>query len=255
MLFYLFIVGFLFFVLTTNRLAHYYRTESYQILNQVRDYLPPATQCTAHALTSFQPPILALLGPSERDASAIDMGLISTYNGGMADNINPFKSLRLKEGATLGEVATYARIDIRAVSRSEHGLYSRPLPALVDYWVNKGVISEGILVTEYEDYQIAHRRRNHRCFGNDLSFDLSNRIHPLRQLRAKPGYQLLEFCKALCLPLDTIQYFEKKWRVQISVPKGLLLALNQCGYSRLELKEFQDSYAHWRSSQNPIKFT
>lgn len=169
--------------------------------------------------------------------------------------INPFRSLRLREGLTLGELAAYSRIDIRALNRSEYGLYTNPLPGLVDYWVRRGAISEGILVSEYEDYQIAIRRHNHRLFGDGLSFDANSKIHPLRQLRAKGPFKLIAFCKALCVPLDTVQYFEKKWRVQKSIPKGLMNALNQAGYSRVELREFSDAYDVWRSSQGKITFS
>lgn len=172
-----------------------------------------------------------------------------------AQVINPFRSLRLKEGLTLGELATYSRMDIRALNRSEYGLYTNPLPGLVDYWVGRGRISEGILVTEYEDYQSAIRRHNHHLFGPNLHFDGDSKIHPLRQLRAKQDFKLVAFCKALCLPMDTIQYFEKKWRVQKSVPKGLMNALNQAGYTRVELREFSDEYLRWRDRQKGITFS
>lgn len=178
------------------------------------------------------------------------------YAGSMTEElINPFRNLRLRARMTLGELATYSNIDIRALNRSEHGLYTNPLPALVAFWVNKGVISEGTLVTEYEDFQVAVRHHNHRCLGPNLSFHTYSNIHPLRQLRAANHFKLLEFCKALCLPLDTVQYFEKKWRVQKSIPKGLMLALNQAGYRQGELDSFKENYAHWRSTQNTITFS
>jgi len=169
--------------------------------------------------------------------------------------VNPFRSLRLSADLTLGELAAYSKVDIRALNRSEHAMYTNPLPALVDYWVRRGAISEGVLVSEYEDYQFNVRRHNRLLFGPTLEFNSASNIHPLRQLRSRGGFKLVAFCKALCLPLDTVQYFEKKWRVQISVPKGLLLALNQCGYSREQISRFQDAYGLWRSSQSRITFT
>lgn len=169
--------------------------------------------------------------------------------------VNPFRSLRLAEGLTLGELAAYSRIDIRALNRSEYAMYTNPLPGLVDFWVRRGKISEGVLVSEYEDYQISVRRHNRLLFGADLKFNPESNIHPLRQFRTRSGFKLVELCKALCVPLDTVQYFEKKWRLQQTVPKGLLLALNQAGYSRKELKEFQDAYSLWRASQSRVTFT
>lgn len=169
--------------------------------------------------------------------------------------INPFLSLRLKHKLTLGELAAYSRINIKALSRSEHGMYTNPLPALVDYWVNRQAISEGVLVSEYEYYQIGVRRHNHLLFGRTLEFRTDINIHPLRQFRSRNAYGLVDLCKALCLPLDTVQYFEKKWRVQQSVPKGLLLALNQAGYTRQQLWQFQEDYQKWRENQTAITFT
>ena len=169
--------------------------------------------------------------------------------------INPFRSLRLKEGLTLGELSAYAKVDIRALTRSEHGMYTNPLPGLVDYWVGKGRISEGILVSEYEDYQIGVRRHNHLLFGPSLDFSANSNIHPFRQLRARGPFTLTECCKALCVPLDTVQYFEKKWRTQIIVPKGVINALNQAGYSRPALRGFTEAYASWRSNHSTITFS
>jgi hypothetical protein len=168
--------------------------------------------------------------------------------------VNPFLSLRLKAGLTLGELATYSQVNIRALSRSEYGMYTNPLPTLVDYWVNKGAISEGILYSEYEYYKIAVRRFNKLLFGTDLNFDLNSNIHPLRQLRKAKSYDLVELCKALCVPLDTLQYFEKKWRLQKSVPKCLSLALNQAGYSRSQLYKFSQDYSEWRIKQQAVTF-
>lgn len=169
--------------------------------------------------------------------------------------INPFRALRLKNSLTLGELAAYSKIDIRALNRSEHAMYTNPLPGLVDYWVRRGAISEGVLVSEYEDYQIGVRRHNRLLFGPMLDFDPRSNIHPLRQFRQRKEFGLIELCKALCVPLDTVQYFEKKWRLQQTIPKGLLLALNQAGYSRAQLTEFQDGYKLWRTSQNRITFS
>jgi hypothetical protein len=173
----------------------------------------------------------------------------------MEQVINPFRNLRLSADLTLGELAAYSRIDIRALNRSEYGMYTNPLPGLVDYWVTRGRISEGVLVSEYEDYQLAIRKFNHLLFGPMLDFDPTSKIHPLRQFRHRCQFGLVDLCKALCLPLDTVQYFEKKWRVQKSVPKGLILALNQAGYTQTQLQEFKHEYALWRESQSKITFT
>ena len=173
----------------------------------------------------------------------------------MEEITNPFQSLRLRCNMTLGELAAYSRIDIRALNRSEYGMYTNPLPGLVDYWVGRGLISEGVLVSEYEDYQHEVRKFNKHLLGPELTFDKVKFVHPLRQMRQANYFELTAFCKALCLPLDTVQYFEKKWRVQKSVPKQLIVALNQAGYRRNQLETFKDEYGLWRQSNSKFTFS
>lgn len=169
--------------------------------------------------------------------------------------VNPFLRLRKDAKFSLGRLAQVSRIDRKALSRAESGMYTNPPPSLVEFWVKSGKISEGVLVTEYEDYVYDTRRLNLRRLGETLNFDFQSSVHPLRQLRSSVELELTAFCKALCLPLDTIQFFEKKWRTQQSVPKGLILALSQNGYSRAEILTFQFTYADWRTSKLEKAYT
>jgi DNA-binding transcriptional regulator YiaG len=184
----------------------------------------------------------------------------------MQVHVNPFFGLRSAANLTLGDLSAYTRIDVRALRRCEKGLYTKPLPRLVEYWVNSGKISEGQLVTEYEDFQYNTRQANHRLLDS-LEFDPNSNIHPLRQLRdrnnltggftiekRRHGLGLTEFCESLCVPLDTVQWWEKKWRNQLTIPKGLMLALNQNGYSQKELGEFSDNFKQWRERHNTVRF-
>lgn len=154
-----------------------------------------------------------------------------------------FRLLRENEGWSQNECAKYIGVDVRAIARLEYGLYTSPLPSCVDYWVNRGKTTVPELLTQYEDFVYNHRKDSHRAFGN-LHVSLSDRTHPFRVLRAYRG--LSETVKLMCVPLDTVQYWEKKWRNQKSVPKSILLALNQMGYSQLELAKFSEAYKAWR---------
>lgn len=178
--------------------------------------------------------------------------------------INPFKSLRKQKGLTLGDIEAYTGIDRRALSRVERGLYTNPLPNLINYWVRKDIATEGQLLNDYADYQDLQRARHYKYFGESLNVDSALDQHPFRQLRANrpslaTGFKLpvglTECCEALCLPLDTIQYFEKKFRLQRSVPKNLLNALNQIGYSREEIEGFERVYVVWRDRSKQVTFS
>lgn len=177
---------------------------------------------------------------------------------------NPFKQLRVAKGLSLGDLTQYSKIDQRALSRLEAGLYTNPLPGLVQYWVARGAATEGQLLTDYEDFQYAQRKRHAWYFGPELIVDLACDIHPFRQLRSRrPSLfngeplpvGLIECCEALCLPLDSIQFFEKKFRMQKSVPKNLLNALNVAGYTRQQLQNFESGYVQWRENAKQVVFS
>lgn len=167
---------------------------------------------------------------------------------------NPFLRLRKEAKLTLGQLSKFSRIDTKALRRAEYGMYTYPLPSLIEFWVKRGKISEGVLVTEYEDYVYDTRKFNSKVLGDSLDFEFASNLHPLRQLRAAVNLGLTDFCKQLCLPLDTIQFFEKKWRTQKSVPKGLILALSQNGYTRAEILTFQFQYADWREVKKRVTY-
>lgn len=172
----------------------------------------------------------------------------------MQVHVNPFFALRTGANLTLGSLSEYTGIDVRALRRCEKGLYTNPLPRLIDYWVNLGKATEGQLLSDYEDFQFNTRRSNLLLFGPELHFSLSSNIHPLRQLRAGAGLGLTECCESLCVPLDTVQWWEKKWRHQKSVPKGLMLAINQAGYTQNQVREFSNGYHAWRDKHGTVTF-
>lgn len=173
-----------------------------------------------------------------------------TESFGYTGVMNPFTELREAAGLTLADLAAASYIDVRALSRVENGLYSNPLPNLVDYWVKRGQANYTDLEAAYYDYVDAQRTKAHRLFGDLGAYGKGNGlVHPFREMRAAVPVGLTECAKLLCVPLDTLQFFEKKWRLQQSVPKPLKAALNQIGYTGDEIKSFEDSYKKWRMRQ------
>lgn len=164
--------------------------------------------------------------------------------------MNPFQLLRTQKGWSQNECAKFIGVDVRAIARLEHGLYTAPLPSAVSFWVNLGAINVPELLTAYEDFVYATRRDNYRHFGN-LHINLSDGVHPWRNIRASknplPSASLTGCAKVMCVPLDTLQFWEKKWRTQKTVPKSILLALNQMGYTQIELAKFSEAYVAWRN--------
>ena len=201
---------------------------------------------------TIQQPLKSANGPSKTAYDADNDARIDLHG---PIPINPFTMYRTDIGLNYNQLALYTGINNKALVRLERGMYVNPLPRAVDYWVNKGVCTEGELLSDYENFRYLTRRRNEFYFGSTLLFVLNNPVHPLRQLRStRPSLVdnqplpvgLFDFCAALCLPLDSIQGFEKKWRSVQSVPKELKLALNQCGYTRDQIGFFEKFYKEWR---------
>lgn len=171
--------------------------------------------------------------------------------------INPFKKLRTQSGYSLAGLSKLAHIDEKALTRAEQGTYTQPLPSLVEYWIRRiPNLSTVDLNSDYEDYVTNQRNRHKFYFGRSLLVDVNDQ-HPFRQLRARRPSKhdntvlpvgLVECSRALCVPLDTIQFFEKKLSQQ-SVPKPLKTALNQIGYTSDQLRQFEFSYTAWRDIQ------
>lgn len=172
---------------------------------------------------------------------------------------NPFKVLRTMAKLSREELASRVHVDYMVIKRSEEGLYTNPSPILMDYWVSYG---EDYLQIQDQYYQFIdkQRERHHLYFGPNLHVESvkSGATHPFRYLRQnRPSIVteqplpvgITETSKALCVPLDSLQHFEKKWRRCASVPKALKAALLDVGYSELEIAKFENQYLEWRSNQ------
>lgn len=173
--------------------------------------------------------------------------------------VNPFTKLRQSCGLSSRDLAALTGIDRKAITRCEAGMYAFPLPSLMKYWTVTHSTPQSYpeLTQAYEDYQINTRKFYYQFFGPDLtSPDPFTERHPLKQLREhRPSpvapypeiyTTLMDCCRALCVPMDSIQMFEDRpHRVQ-TLPKILKLALEHAGYPTVDVLEFQNLYQIWR---------
>jgi len=158
--------------------------------------------------------------------------------------VNIFKELREEQGWSHDQLGRRALLSKQALIRVEQGTWANPLPTLVDYWVKHHGVNELTLLDNYEWFRNAQRRRHHKLFGFHINVAASSPIHPMRQIREP--YNPSEVAKMLCVPQATIQYFERKWKQQKSVPKELCVALHDIGYTLNEVRCFEADYAAWR---------
>lgn len=174
--------------------------------------------------------------------------------------MNPFRKLRLGHDYKLSEFCKTVHVMRSAMIRLEHGTYANPLPSVTEWWVYSHgecikcahlELTELKLANAYEDFQLNQRQQHLMYFGrtrhlHDI-YDLNSDVHPFRQIRGDKG--VTQVSRDLCLPLDTLQFFEKRWVRQQSVPKLLCTVLNYIGYSNLEINQFKADYKAWRQVQ------
>lgn len=167
--------------------------------------------------------------------------------------INIFRQLRLSNDLSLQGLAIQTGLSKDALVRAEQGTYSNPLPTLTGFWVRRGV-NELVITDGYELFQYKMRLRNFHYFGVNLDdlYDLTLPVHPFRQLRKNRDpfpVGLVALSQALCIPIDTLRYWEKKYRTQKTVPKQVVQVLSQIGYTQHEIQQFCRSYEVWRSDK------
>lgn len=179
---------------------------------------------------------------------------------------NIFKILREASGLSHAKLAVLMRTSKHALIRLEQGLYDKPLPTALEFWLNEGRFLPGIknseirltelvLIDGYESFQEQTRQRSYHYFGpNLINLQYTGWApHPLIQLenRAKElglPYSEIGIAKALCVPQATLNLWKRKWRTQQTVPKTFQIALFAIGYSRFEVQRFNDGYIRWREA-------
>lgn len=158
---------------------------------------------------------------------------------------NFLKELRESLSYTVQGAADEMGISKQALIRLEQGTFEHILPRALNWYLIKFGVSELTLTDSYEEFQNKTRQRSGRLLG-DLNVPLDTPEHPLRYLRRLHDINPTELAKALCIPQATIVYFERKPKLQKSVPKCLVNALLQCGYRNYEVDNFKASYTIYR---------
>lgn len=177
--------------------------------------------------------------------------------------VNPFKHTRVTLELTLEAFAALCGVSKQAIIRQEQGVPDKPIDKVAEYLVQKHGYDYLPLINGYEEFQILTRQRNRRLFGrwDGLTFYPMHEEHPLLRLLtsaweypsvgSEPGEPVgrmnpTELAKLLCINQAIIDHFLNKVHRQHSVPKPLLNALRQNGYTIKELTLFEDAYTAYR---------
>lgn len=162
--------------------------------------------------------------------------------------VNVFKQLRQDREWSHDQLARRILISKQALIRLEQGTWAQPLPTVVDYWVKNHGVNELMILDAYEFFRSQMRVRYRKLFGDQLVIMTAADLHPFRQLRDPCNLNPSEIAKMLCIPQATIQYFERKWKQQKTVPKELSKALHDIGYTNAQISRFESDYTDWRRS-------
>lgn len=161
---------------------------------------------------------------------------------------NPFRRLRAKEGISQYELAARAGVSKHAILRLEQGMYDKPLPTVLDYFLENFRVSEKDLLSDYSDFQIAVREENARLLGDIANLiDLPVGTHPLTFLREHAQLNLTELAKKLCISQTVVFNFENRAVTQHSVPSQLIHALHDADYTQEETDLLVNSYMEYRN--------
>ena len=170
---------------------------------------------------------------------------------------NPFKVMRYEKNFSLQQLSVSTGLSKNSIVKTENGTFNRPSDSIVDFWVRKGYAYNDLLLA-YEEFQLSMRERATLYFGPSLAVKTDyGTNHPLRQLRySRPSpvdglalpVGIEQVSRDLCLPVDTLRFYEKKYARQKSTPKGLLLVLSSIGYNGKQVTQYDVSYRIWRSN-------
>lgn len=163
--------------------------------------------------------------------------------------VNPFKTLREKQGISQYELSRRTGLSKHAVLRLEQGMYPNPLLAVVDYFIAYfPKLTPVGLSNDYQEFQIATRQLNSRLLG-DLLPSLAlvpHAKHPLTFLRESVGLNTTEVAKKLCIAQNLVYYFEQRSIHQHTVPDQLITALWDADYTEQETDALKEAYLAYR---------
>ncbi len=131
----------------------------------------------------------------------------------------------------------------------EAGRYAKPPEWIIAWWTTRG--SDYLSLTDgYEKFVADTRHQSHRFLGNPpyefwtKPYFGERATHPFTKWRMLHGLSIQDVTKHLCISKDSLRYFEQKsGRNQKSVPKALIAALKDCGYTVSELDNLRTAYA------------
>lgn len=162
--------------------------------------------------------------------------------------VNPFKALRERKGLTLHSIAVRAKVSRYLVIRTEQGCFPDPPPKLLSYYITAFGVNRSEIIGEYHEFQKETRLLSGRFLG-EFPTNVPTGSHPFTYWRTMPhvnDFNLTEVSKRLCIAQPVVYHFEHYPRQQGSIPAQLLLALEEAGYTTLELASLKEAYADYR---------
>lgn len=180
--------------------------------------------------------------------------------------MNPLRSLRESANLSLVEMADRAGVTSQALMRAEQGVYSSPSPSILDaLWgeadANDAAVSDlydyGVLLADYHNFQKLTRQDNYGSLEEPFTFldtgGLSSIEHPFVDWRLRSGITArIQISKRFCVHPALIFKFEMQPYLCMTIPKELVRALLESGYTETTMEEFAGAYATYKHSRSLV---
>lgn len=187
---------------------------------------------------------------------------------------NPFKRIRENQKLSQAQLADKIGCTKHAILRLEQGMFTTPLPVVLEFFADNYHVPKLALLQQYEEFQIHTRATNGKLLGEfviDLLHWNYDHGNPLDYLLKVHGYNPTSFAKALCINQKVVSMFLQGTPVgKITVPEQITSSLRDAGYSEddtemlcrkyktyrdlyLKLKNERESNMHSRPEPNKLK--
>lgn len=170
------------------------------------------------------------------------LGITMCDNNGVEGHENPVRAIRNYNGLSLRKAAKRIGCNYQAIYMTEHGMYFRVPPIILDWAGGVGDKTEDQIEKAYDAYRDGRIKATSEKFSmhmlrvDDLGIPDEN---PVLSLRKFLQLTTSGFCKEFCVPVSMLYEAENHAK---SLPSKLADIFEQMGVSPVVIQEMEDRY-------------
>lgn len=169
---------------------------------------------------------------------------------------NILRHYRLQAGYTMQDLGLVIGLTKQTIIRVEQGVFANIPPAAVKWIWQTFDKTPSLVELSYLTFQRRNREAHKRMFGDIRSTLFVAEYHPLNVLMERWAYpdgtpvgvflSPTQVAKLLCVPQAALDGWLNYPRRYSGIPKDLLEALMESGYTRSEVVILRDAYIEYR---------